>query len=199
MKIGIDEVGRGAWAGPVVVGAVGLADLTLDRLLTECRVPELRDSKKYSRQQRERIFDWCENRLIWAVGVAEAEEIDDSGLSAAIRSAAGRAITDLRAKGVPISRITADAGLFHPYESEIPTERLVRGDEYIQEISLASIMAKVWRDRLMIAHNRAYPAYGFERHVGYGTAAHRAAIREYGLTPLHRHLFLRRFSADTLS
>ena len=191
MVIGIDEVGRGALAGPAVVGAVANIDLEalIPELLAAANLRQLRDSKKLSLRQREAAFAFLEPRLAWGVGEASPAEIDGLGLTAALRLAAGRALAQLPKP----ERIIADAGLRHPLEADIPTEWFVKGDENHLPITLASIMAKVWRDRRMVELAATYPGYGFERHVGYGTAAHRAALVSLGPADIHRRSFIRTY------
>jgi ribonuclease HII len=191
--VGLDEVGRGSLAGPLVVGAATLigSDPELPiQLLGLLAIPKIRDSKKLSIKQREIAYTYLESRLIWGVGEVEASEIDYFGLAAALRLASERALASLKKRGYLPERILADAGLFHPFEATIPTERFVKGDENIIEITLASIMAKVWRDRMMYALAKTYPEYGFMTNVGYGTAEHRAALKVRGLSPEHRRSFI---------
>ena len=194
--IGMDEVGRGALAGPVAVGVVAETGLNvvLPELLQVLRIAKIRDSKKLTRLQRERAFQFLENRIAWAVGEASAEEIDELRLTAAISLAAGRAIKGLQEKTGPIGRVLADAGLRHPFEETMPTQRFIKGDERFLPIAFASIMAKVWRDRLMGEYAQQYPLYGFESHVGYATERHRQALRAHGSSPVHRQFFLRNLS-----
>ena len=195
LTIGLDEVGRGALAGPLVVGAVSLEGVERTQfvadLLRECGLRRLRDSKQLSALQRQLLFSYLENRIVWAVGEAGAAEIDHFRLTAAVSLAAERAMASLKKRGYRPVRVLADAGLFHPFERTVPTERFVRGDENILEITLASIMAKVWRDRLLRELAPSYPDYGFETNVGYGTPRHLAALGRYGMTAEHRRLFLR--------
>lgn len=190
VRIGLDEVGRGALAGPVVVGAVSLADINTAHLLAELarvlRFEGLGDSKKMTRLQRERAFAFLENKIIWAVGEASSKEIDCIGLNPAITLAAERALFKLPTQP---DKILADAGLHHPFEKEIPTEHFIKGDEQIPEIALASVMAKVYRDNLMRDLRLVYPEYGFESNVGYGTAQHLKAVKKAGLTEEHRRSF----------
>jgi len=190
MRIGIDEVGRGSLAGPAVVGAVADRDLValLPELLAAARLRQLRDSKKLTARQREAAFVFLEPRIAWTVGEVSAVEIDELGVTAALRLAAGRAIEGV---GMAPTSVAADAGLRHPLEETVPTEWFVKGDETILPITLASIMAKVWRDRQMLEASTTYSGYGFERNVGYGTGEHLAALRSLGPTALHRRLFIR--------
>jgi ribonuclease HII len=192
-SIGIDEVGRGALAGPMVVGAVvdnGLHDI-VPELVVIMHCKNLRDSKKHTQEQRERAYDFLQSRLIWAVGEVSAKEIDGLGLTEAAKLASGRALAQLPTA----EEIVADAGLRHPHEAAIPTQWFVKGDEHILPITLASIMAKVWRDRLMTLQANEYPQYGFQNHVGYATLEHRTAIQLHGPTELHRRSFLRNILA----
>jgi ribonuclease HII len=191
VTVGLDEVGRGALAGPMLVGAVALSDPEGFRMELAASRLKCADSKKLSAAQREKLFEFLHGRILWSVGGVLPQEIDALGLTAAVRLAAGRALDVLPTSGP--RRIMADAGLYHPYENEIPTERLVKGDETILEIMLASVMAKVSRDRQMQDFATECPQYGWKRNVGYGTAAHAAAIRQYGLTPHHRRLFCKAY------
>lgn len=195
ITIGVDEVGRGAIAGPLVIGAVSL-DAIEDRahmaqeLLAAMGRADLRDSKKLTRIQREKAFFFLKNKIIWAVGEVAPEEIDRLGLTAAVSLAAERVLDSVEKQGYVVKEMLADAGIGHPFEEQIPTQKIIKGDEKIMEITLASIMAKVWRDRLLEELSQRYPDYGFAQHVGYGTVAHYQAIKEKGLTPLHRRLFV---------
>jgi ribonuclease HII len=187
---GMDEVGRGALAGPVVVGLVGLPNYGVVPELLRCiNRLVLTDSKKLTSQQRTEAFNFLEKRISWTVGEASPSEIDEHGLTQALSIAAGRAIDTMGS--IPILKV--DAGLRHPYESSISTEWFIKGDEVYPEISLASIMAKVWRDRGMEEYNKLYPGYDFIHNVGYGTKKHYEALRIQGESPIHRALFLRKF------
>lgn len=193
MTVGIDEVGRGALAGPAVVGAaLAPQEALLDELLESCGLLRLTDSKKMTAARRERVADFISGRLPVAVGLAAAAEIDRLGLSAALRLAAGRALDEIGSQiQADITLIQADAGLFHPYP-RIETVHTVRGDERIPAIGIASIVAKVWRDRYMAVLSEEFPHYGFERHAGYGTAFHFEALQRYGMSPHHRSSFLKK-------
>jgi len=196
ITIGIDEVGRGALAGPLVVGAVSL-DGVEDRmhmaqeLLSVMGRAELRDSKKLTKIQREKAFFFLKNKIIWAIGEVDPEEIDHLGLTSAVSLATERAFESLEKQGFTVSEVLADAGIVHPFEDTVPTQKIIKGDEKIMEITFASIMAKVWRDRIMQEQEIVYPDYGFAQHVGYGTFGHYRAIKSKGLTPLHRRLFVK--------
>lgn len=192
--VGLDEVGRGALAGPLVVGAVFLTghqtESLAEELKTDLSLKRLADSKKLTPRNRQRIFTYLEGRIRWAVGEVQAAEIDQLRIKRAVSLAAERALNSLRQPNLEIPEILADAGIQHPFESEIPTTSLIRGDESVLAIMLASIMAKVWRDRLMKDLSQVYPQYGFSRHMGYATSFHRQQIQQYRLTPEHRRSFL---------
>lgn len=193
-QIGVDEAGRGALAGPVCVGAV-LYPSDFDwreifSLITKRGEPKLRDSKQLSAQQRDVLYEaiTMHGRLRHASAFVEAEVIDSIGIANAAREAAAIAVQRL---GIGSSRVKVllDAGL--AVSSEWEQESFVRGDETIPAISLASMIAKVTRDRHMEALSESHARYGFAQHKGYGTAAHTLAIRQFGLVPsIHRKSFL---------
>ena len=193
IDVGIYEVGRGALAGPLVVGAVALSaeavDCFVSDLLIAVQQKQLKDSKQLTSQQRERIFEYILPYPIWSIGQAEAWEIDQLGLRKAADLAAGRALDALN---IPYDRVLADAGLHHPYEETIPTEFFIKGDERIPQIALASCMAKVTRDQMMHGLSARFADYGWITNVGYGTAAHYAALGRLGPSSEHRRLFLRK-------
>lgn len=176
MIIGVDEVGRGAWAGPLIVGAVGLGGTTVEGL---------RDSKILSRASRERLNSEIHSIATYiGIGSASAGEIDRLGLSSATRLAIERALAKLRT----YSKIIID-GKFNFLPDNPKSETLVRADSLIAEVMAASIVAKVFRDNYMIAIDEEYPGYGFARNVGYGTAMHRLAIARIGSNKLHRRTY----------
>jgi ribonuclease HII len=196
--IGIDEAGRGALAGPVSVGAVLYPEDFNWReafaLITRRGAPKLRDSKQLSRQQREIIFEYIAEhaRLRHAHAFVSAESIDAIGIVNAAHEAAAIAITDLAIKPARV-KVLLDAGLRAPEKWE--QESFVRGDERFPAIALASIVAKVTRDRHMEELSFTHSRYGFEAHKGYGTDAHRLAIRKHGILPyIHRKSFLTAFA-----
>lgn len=171
---GVDEVGRGAWAGPLTVGA---AVLPRDR-----RVNGVRDSKMLSEKQRERLFDriseWC---VTWAVGHATHEECDALGMSAAQKLAAKRALGGL---SVPVDKVLLDGNW--DFVGDGRTIKLVKGDARCLSIAAASILAKVTRDRIMRAEAEHYPGYDFEFHKGYSCESHMTALRGMGPSSIHR-------------
>ena len=177
---GIDEAGRGAWAGPVAAAAVVLP--RRPRWLRR-RLVEVRDSKRLSPRTRERLCELISTvALSVGVGCAAPAEVDAHGLMAATRAAMRRAVDALDA---PPQHLLVDAVNLCP-ELILPQESMYFGDSISLSIAAASIVAKVHRDRLMRALGRNYPGYGFERHKGYGTCAHRAAVTRLHPTPEHR-------------
>ena len=193
--IGIDEVGRGPIAGPLVVCACALQS-GID-VLALFPHQKLRDSKKLTEAMRinivEKLAEYVENKtVILGLGEVTAERLDLIGLTASIKEALEMALRNVHERGVPKdSFIILDGSLKAP---EIYSqETIIKGDEKIPEIALASIVAKVHRDTYMKKVADAYPLYGFDSHVGYGTKAHYEAITENGLTPLHRRSFLKNF------
>ncbi len=170
--VGMDEAGRGAWAGPLSVGA---AVLPRDR-----RVYKIRDSKLLSEGEREALFDriaaWC---IAWSVGHSSAAECDELGMSEAQRLAARRALAGL---GVAPDAVLLD-GRWDFVGGAMP---LVGGDRTCLSIAAASILAKVTRDRIMRAEAEHYPAYWFERNKGYPGPRHRAALQWLGPSTAHR-------------
>lgn len=194
ISIGIDEVGRGALAGPAVVCAAGfdaVDTLTILEKLTILLKRPPADSKKLSRIQREKAAAYLQTVLVWNIGEASPQEIDAEGLTAALTKATDRALHGLQQRGFVITKIEADAGLHHSYEKIIPTIHQVKGDEKVYEIMFASILAKVHRDRIMSVLAAEYPEYGWQKNAGYGSATHLAALTSGGITSHHRHLFLR--------
>lgn len=188
--MGVDEAGRGPLAGPVAVGVV-LAPADFDFLGT---FPDLNDSKQLSEKKRERIFELLLMRerageIRFCVKSVSADVIDRSGIANAVRSSVHAGVRQLAPEPEGV-RVYLD-GLLHAPE-EYEQETVVGGDALIPAIMLASIAAKVSRDRLMVKLAADYPAYGFEKHKGYGTKAHQEAIRTHGLSPLHRRSFCTR-------
>ncbi|MEP6710586.1 MAG: ribonuclease HII [Candidatus Saccharibacteria bacterium] len=180
MIVGIDEVGRGPWAGPLVVGAVVLGGATIEGLT---------DSKKLTKKRREELnIEIYKNAGAVGLGWVDAKEIDEIGLSAALRLATRRALEQIN---TPYHEIIIDGTinfLADTNKGQYVTT-LKKADLLIPSVSAASIVAKVARDAFMSEQHEIYPEYGFKSHVGYGTAAHRAAIEAHGVTLLHRLSF----------
>jgi ribonuclease HII len=175
---GVDEVGVAPLAGPVVAAAVILPAGT--------RLERLNDSKQLRADERERLFVEIQSRAVAVgLGTASVEEIDRLNILQATRLAHRRAIADLPLK----PHLVLIDGRF-PAPSPVVQMALVDGDATCAVIAAASVIAKVTRDRLMVELAGAYPDYGFARHKGYGTRAHREAIRRLGITPIHRRAFL---------
>ncbi len=170
--VGVDEVGRGAWAGPISVGA---AVIPQDR-----RVYKVRDSKLLTESEREELFErvseWC---VAWSVGHASSFECDELGMSAAQKLATQRAIEGL---GVPAERVLVDGN----WDFVGGAETIVGGDRTSLSIAAASILAKVTRDRIMRRDAPQYPAYNFEGNKGYPCPVHKAALHGWGPSTIHR-------------
>jgi ribonuclease HII len=180
MILGIDEVGRGPWAGPLVVGAVVLGDAAIEGLT---------DSKKLTKKKRDVLDVFIRRDAAgFGLGWVPAHEIDEIGLGAALRLATIRAVEQIK---TPYHEIIIDGTI--NFLSETSKGKYVttlpKADLLIQSVSAASIIAKVARDNYMALQDAIYPGYAFSSHVGYGTAAHRAAIDVLGVTPLHRLSF----------
>lgn len=180
MILGIDEVGRGPWAGPLVVGAVVLGDSAIEGLT---------DSKKLTKKKRDALDVLIRDHAAgYGLGWVTAEELDEVGLSVALRIATIRAVEQVKAS---YSEIIIDGTINFLKETNKGkyVTTLPKADLLIQSVSAASIIAKVARDNYMALQDATYPGYAFKNHVGYGTAAHRAAIDTLGVTPLHRLSF----------
>ncbi len=174
---GIDEAGRGPLAGPVVAAAVILSH--------DDDIPGLNDSKLLSETVRDKLFPAIQatSRAV-AVGIVPPELIDKINILEATKVAMIRAINELHA---PPDYLLIDGPL--SLDLDIPQIGIVKGDRKSVSIAAASIVAKVTRDRIMKELHRQYPMYGFDRHKGYGTEAHRRALVEYGPCPVHRLCF----------
>ena len=193
-RIGIDEAGRGPLAGPVAVGAFCVAEEFRHELKKFFTGGIVRDSKKLSSVKREKIFNAmrdakAKGKISYSVTFASAGMIDRKGITFAIRHALARALKNL---GVPstASEVFLDGGLCAPKEFT-NQKTIIKGDEKKAIIALASIAAKVLRDKKMVAAGKKYPKYDFGTHKGYGTKAHYAKIMRHGLSPIHRRSFLK--------
>lgn len=179
MILGIDEVGRGPWAGPLVVGAVVLAE----------PIEGLTDSKKLSKKRREMLDVIIREKAAgFGLGWVQAKELDTIGLSQALKLATIRAVEQVKA---PYQEIIIDGTINFLKETGKGkyVTTMAKADLLISSVSAASIIAKVARDNFMAEQDALFPGYGFGAHVGYGTAEHSAAIAKLGLTPLHRTSF----------
>jgi ribonuclease HII len=184
--VGVDEAGRGPLAGPVTVGLVKIpADFDWELVLG------VRDSKKISEKKREVIYKrvielYVQKKLSYVVKSVSAKSIDSKGIAPAIRRSIAAGIKDLECDPAH-TFIKLDGSLHAPaiYEQET----IIKGDDKEMVIGLASIMAKVIRDRYMVEQDAIYPKYGLAQHKGYGTKAHMAAIAQHGFTPIHRQSY----------
>ncbi|MFM2330818.1 MAG: ribonuclease ribonuclease [Candidatus Parcubacteria bacterium] len=186
--LGVDEAGRGPLAGPVSVG-VAMVPEGFD---VAKEFPGVADSKKISEKKREKVFEMLVTGV--ALGAARfvvefesAETIDREGIAVAVRRALWRGVNAL-ASDAALVKVMLDGSLKAP--PEYAQETIINGDALVPLISLASIAAKVSRDRLMLELAKEYPQYGFEKHKGYGTAAHYEALKKHGLSAIHRRSFI---------
>ena len=190
MILGIDEVGRGPYAGPLVIGACILGDWQNSENAEW--IKKLTDSKKLSAKRREELYVLIKKKaLATATGWVSSTEIDEVGLSKALRLATRRAVEQIQKTKVPFSEIIIDGTMNFLVGTKLEkyVSTLKKGDFLVKEISAASILAKVERDKYMAELDAVYPEYGFGKHVGYGTAAHQKAMEKFGLTPEHRRSF----------
>ena len=184
---GVDEAGRGPWAGPVCAAAV---------ILDQANIPDgLNDSKKLSEARREQLFPLIMASADVGVGLVSAQEIDEINILQATYLAMSRAVTALKSKPT-LALVDGNRApkLF------CATQTIIGGDAKSLSIAAASIIAKVTRDRLMIEMDKASPAYGFAKHKGYGTALHAAALAKYGPCTEHRFSFapIRKLTMNSL-
>ncbi len=178
---GLDEAGRGAWAGPVFAAAV-ILPAEQEICLALRGVRDSKQMKPSERQQQAEVIRAC--ALAWGIGQADAAEIDADGILPATRLAMTRALAALT---ITPAHLLIDA-LFLP-EVDLPQTALIKGDNRSLSIAAASVLAKTARDAWMRAAAADFPVYGFERHKGYGTAVHQAALENHGPCPLHRKSF----------
>ncbi|HEX2906229.1 MAG TPA: ribonuclease HII [Phototrophicaceae bacterium] len=184
---GLDEAGRGPWAGPVAAGAVCLP---LDRPDVSKVLPGVRDSKQLTPRARSGLVARIqETALTWGVGSASNTEIDEIGIVPAVKLAMRRALDMALAKVDFAPNCLFLDALLWPEMMLIPQVSIIGGDQRSLSIAAASVLAKVWRDEYMIEVDKELPQYGFAIHKGYGTAKHQAALATYGPSPLHRLTF----------
>jgi len=180
---GIDEAGRGPLAGPVVVAGVIMPE--------DSMIEFVNDSKKVTEKRREKLYDLIKEEAIsYSIAVIDQDVIDDVNILNATKKGVTEVVDGLDIKP---DLILVDA-LTHINTRGIPYEPLVKGDSRCYNIAAASILAKVTRDRIMRQWDEIYPQYGFLSNKGYGTAKHIAAIKEYGLCPIHRISFTKHFT-----
>ena len=179
---GIDEAGRGPLAGPVVIAGVVMPQ--------DSMIEGVNDSKKVSEKKREKLYDIIlEEAINYSVAIIGQDVIDEINILNATKQGVTQVIDELDVKP---DLILVDA-LEHINTRGIPYEPIIKGDAKCYNIAAASIIAKVTRDRIMREWDEIYPQYGFINHKGYGTAKHIAAIKEYGLCPIHRRSFTKKF------
>ena len=180
---GVDEAGRGPLCGPVCAGAVILPQ--------GCVIEGLNDSKKLTEKRRGELFSEITGKaLAFGIGWASAEEIDTINILEAALLAMRRAVDEC-SKTLRPGYLIIDGNVARGFD--IPCRAVVGGDAASPSIAAASILAKVSRDRLMYEYDIQYPGYGFAKHKGYGTKAHYEAIKELGLTPIHRRSFFKHY------
>ena len=179
---GIDEAGRGPLAGPVVVAGVIMPQ--------DSMIEGVNDSKKVSEKKREKLYDLIlEEAISYSVAIIGQDVIDEINILNATKQGVTNVVEGLAVKP---DLILVDA-LTHINTKGIPYDSIIKGDAKCYNIAVASIVAKVTRDRIMRQWDEIYPQYGFAQHKGYGTAKHIEAIKEYGLCPIHRRSFTKNF------
>lgn len=185
MVIGVDEVGRGCWAGPLCVAAVSLPN----------NIDGLRDSKLLSARQRQRLVGQIRQRAHIGIAWVPAEVIDEIGLTKALVMA-----TQFAVGQVDGDEIVMDGTVNFLAGHRLPVQTLAKADQLVPAVSAASIVAKVARDTYMSQMHLLLPQYAFDEHVGYGTAKHRQALQAFGVTHLHRRSFkpIQQFIGETI-
>lgn len=173
---GLDEAGRGPWAGPLTAAVVFFSK--------KVRIPGLKDSKQLSEVERERLFELIVRKASCGIGWVTSQEIDHFGLTEATAKAFRRALRQLPHRPEAL-QVDGKARYRLPH----PAEYIVKGDQKVRSISAASILAKVARDRWMREQAQQWPQYGFEQHKGYGTALHQQRLHQHGVSALHRRSY----------
>lgn len=179
--VGMDEAGRGALAGPIVAGCVHIPFTTLRQARGAWQfVRAIQDSKKLSNAQREKLFTLITKHCSWSVGLVDNVEIDTIGIGKANQLAFVRALEQFS--------LEPDFAVVDYFKTKlvIPSAGIVKGDAKVISIAAASIVAKVFRDRLMIEYDTKFPQWGFGKHKGYGTKQHIQALMQYGSSMIHR-------------
>lgn len=180
---GVDEAGKGPWAGPVTAGAVIIHS---DKQV----IPQIRDSKLMTKIQREKVFtEIIKKSSAYGIGIVSEKEIDEMGIQKAVKKAMLNSLKEIRVKfGIDISYVLVDGSKTMPL-TNYNSQRIKKGGLYHYSISAASILAKVTRDRIMRLMAKKYSNYGFEKHVGYGTKLHASMLKKYGACQIHRKSF----------
>ena len=187
--IGMDEAGRGPWAGPLVAAALILKD-------EKIKLPKLNDSKLVKEEDREKLFQQLKSAADFGIGIVESSEIDAHGLTKAVNMAFERALIELFKK-LKIKKfdVTTTGNFFGLIDGRdkmklpIDYKSIIKGDQKVKQIAAASIIAKVTRDHLMIDFAKQHPEYGFDDHKGYGTERHQRALKEFGICKIHRRSY----------
>ena len=199
--VGVDEVGRGPLAGPVVACAVALRkslslrDISRRETISNFKFLKLRDSKKLTQRQRERFYKIFINHpgITWGLGSVYPVVIDRINIYQATRLAMKKAVTKLLKKCGRADFLIIDGNM--NIAVPIPQKAIIRADELVVSCAMASIIAKVTRDRIMIRYHLQYPKYGFDRHKGYGTPGHIKNLKRHGRCAIHRKTFTSHFVA----
>ncbi len=187
---GLDEVGRGALAGPVVAAAVNIKNFSFLKNL------KFKDSKCLSEKKREEFFTFFSARLEikWGIGIVSERIIDKINILEATKIAMKKAIFNLRKKGSKPDALLIDGNFL--LNSGLLEKSVIRGDESILSCKIASIIAKVSRDKIMRKYSKKYPQYFFEKNKGYGTPEQIAAIKRWGFSPIHRQSFCKKITSN---
>lgn len=184
---GVDEVGRGPLAGPVLACALSIEN---KKSFVKIKKYKYTDSKLLTPKQREKAFEVIENfdGIEWGIGIVTEKEIDEINIFQASKKAMVLALENLeKTLGAPPNYAILDGNF--SIQTSIPQISVVKGDQLVYSCSLASIIAKVTRDKMMADYHAIYPQYGFDRHKGYGTPQHMQALAKFGPCPLHRQTF----------
>jgi ribonuclease HII len=197
--VGLDEVGRGAWAGPIVACATIITNFQIPclrrgfgRQANPKQIPifklqiskQIKDSKLLTAQIREAMFEELSKQVIWSIGIVTHREIDRLGITKANILVMKRALSNLEIEPdyLLLDRV-------YGFKHQLPFQLIVDGDAKVLSIAIASILAKVTRDRMMREYHQKFPQYHFHRHKGYGTALHQKCLKQYGVCAIHRQSF----------
>lgn len=181
LVVGIDEAGRGSWAGPLSIGAV-VYSLQLNK------ISGLNDSKLLSKKRRENLYDKITKKVLWLHEFVDVDFIDENGLTASLKHGFESLITRIeKSLNRQIDLLLIDGK--QKWSLSRDSQSIIAGDSFIRSIAAASIVAKVRRDKLMHLLNAEFLGYGFADNMGYGTRSHRVGLDKYGPTPLHRLSF----------
>jgi ribonuclease HII len=188
--IGVDEVGRGCFAGPVLAAAVILP--------LNCTSQLLKDSKVLTKDQRDKAYEWIIKHCAVGIGMADHTAIDHVNIYQATIMSMHKALHNVivRHSDLPLDAIVVDAvplTLSHPHLKNVPVHSFIKGETYSRSIAAASIVAKVTRDRIMDQYDTLFAAYNLKSHKGYGTAHHQTALQTHGPTIIHRKTFITKF------